>query len=134
LPKRILAIDDERRVRDIIGEMLEMNGYAVVKAGSGAEGLEKLAEGGFDLVILDVKMPGMDGYETYEQIRHNTRTEKTPILFLTAFTDSFSMDKGDAMKAWREHFGEGTTDIVYKPVSVEDLATKVQGLIGPAGE
>ncbi len=134
MPKKILAVDDEPRVRDILSEMLRMKGYEVVTAGSGSAGLKALAGGGVDLVVLDVKMPGMDGYETYEEIRHNSRTAEIPVLFLTAFTDSFSADKEEAMKAWREHFGEGTTDILYKPVSLEGLVAKVEGLVGPAKE
>jgi CheY-like chemotaxis protein len=132
MPKKILAIDDEPRVLGIIKEMLEMNGYEVRTAVSAPAGLEALGKGRFDLVILDVKMPGMDGYEAYEEIRHNTRTARIPVLFLTAFRDSFDMEKEPAAKAWQEHFGEGTTDILYKPVTIEDLHIKVEGLVGPA--
>ena len=132
MPKRILAIDDDPHVLPILEEMLAVKGYEVATAGSGAAGLNALAEGEFDLVILDVKMPGMDGYETYEEIRHHSRKGEIPVLFLTAFTDAFSADNDRAMKAWLEHFGEGTTDVAYKPVSVEELTAKVEGLIGPA--
>jgi CheY-like chemotaxis protein len=132
MPKKILAIDDDVHILPVLAEMLGRTGYEVVTAGSGSAGLRALADGGIDLVVLDVKMPGMDGYETYEEIRHNSRTGKIPVLFLTAFKDAFSADKDEAMKAWLEHFGEGTTDVLYKPVSPEDLTVKVEGLIGPA--
>ena len=113
--------------------MLQAKGYAVQAVESAVDGLKLLVEGGIDLVIVDVKMPGMDGYDTYEEIRHNPSMHDVPILFLTAFQDAFSLDKEPAFKAWRDHFKEGTTDILYKPTAVDGLAAKVESLIGPAG-
>ncbi|MFC1672114.1 response regulator [Planctomycetota bacterium] len=107
MPKTILAIDDEPRVLKTVSEMLRVKGYEVKTAESAVDGLKLLVAGDIDLVIVDIKMPGMDGYETYEEIRHNPGMCSTPVLFLTAFTNAFSVDKEPAAKAWREHFGEG---------------------------
>jgi len=78
---RLLVIDDDRKLCRLIKEYLEPMGYAVESAHSGPEGLEKAAGGGFQAVVLDVMLPGMDGFEVLKRLR---RDSDVPVLMLTA--------------------------------------------------
>lgn len=79
-----MVVDDEYEVADIVKKMLESEGYEVVVANSGDECLEKLKEVTPDLILLDIMMPGMDGWETLKQIKTNEETKDIPVSMLTA--------------------------------------------------
>ncbi|MGH7361442.1 MAG: response regulator, partial [Candidatus Methylomirabilales bacterium] len=83
MPK-ILVVDDEVHILKIIDYKLRTAGYTVITAADGVEGVEKARAERPDLILLDVMMPGMDGFEVCEQLRKNVRTAFTPILMLTA--------------------------------------------------
>jgi CheY-like chemotaxis protein len=83
--KRILCVDDEPEILEIIKFDLELDGYTVVTASSVEEALRKLSEQAFDLVLSDVKMPGLDGKDFARALR--ARGDKTPFAFLTGFSD-----------------------------------------------
>src|SRR6056297_1897635 len=89
---RILLVEDEESLMDVIRLNLEMEGYEVVPAVTGPEGLEKLRSQSFELAILDVMLPGMDGFTVCE----NARAEgvQVPVLFLTAKSASTDRVKG----------------------------------------
>jgi len=78
---RLLVIDDDRKLCRLIADYLQPMGYAVEAAHTGPDGLAKAANGGFQAVILDVMLPGMDGFEVLKQLR---RTSNVPVLMLTA--------------------------------------------------
>jgi len=81
---RILVVDDEKDIRDLVALMLTTAGYQVVLAVNGQEALRVLEEDhNFDLIVLDVMMPGMDGWEVCRQIKSNPRSKDIPVLFLT---------------------------------------------------
>ena len=84
LEARILVVDDDERNAFAAVQALEELGYEVVTAHSGEEALRRLLTEEFAVILLDLHMPGMDGYETAELIRMRRRTSRTPIVFLTA--------------------------------------------------
>lgn len=83
MAQRILVVDDEQDIRQLVALIAEASGYEVVQAANGAEGLQALQEAAFDLVILDIMMPEMDGWEVCRQIKSHQRTMETPVLILT---------------------------------------------------
>ena len=80
----ILAIDDTKRVLEIIKYFLEQEGHAVKTASDPVEGLRIAQEGGVDLILLDIMMPGMDGYAVYDTLKKDARTRDVPVIMLTA--------------------------------------------------
>jgi len=83
MPQRILAVDDEEDIRKLIALVLETAGYEVVQAEDGLAALKELEGETFDLVILDIMMPKMDGWEVCRHIKSQDRTQYTPVLILT---------------------------------------------------
>ncbi|MGB2696795.1 MAG: response regulator, partial [Candidatus Zixiibacteriota bacterium] len=81
---RILVIDDEPEITDIIATFLKEAGYEVETENSGMSALEKAKSFKPDLILLDIMMPFMDGYEVCEELKRIAQTKKTPIVFLTA--------------------------------------------------
>lgn len=84
---RILAVDDDPMNRDMISRRLEKLGYEVTDAGTGREALQKLKDGNFDLVLLDILMPDLDGFQTLEFIKADPRLRHIPVIMLTALDD-----------------------------------------------
>ncbi len=84
---RILAVDDDPMNRDMISRRLEKLGYEVTDAGTGREALQKLKDGNFDLVLLDILMPDLDGFQTLEFIKADPRLRHVPVIMLTALDD-----------------------------------------------
>lgn len=82
--KKVLLVDDELELIIAVQARLEANGYQVDTAYDGEAGLKKAMEGGYDLIILDVMMPKMDGYKVCATLKHDARYSKTPILLFTA--------------------------------------------------
>jgi len=80
---RILVVDDEDDIRNLVAVMLKTAGYQVVLADSGPEALQVLDQESFDLIVLDVMMPAMDGWEVCRQIKSKPRSKDIPVLFLT---------------------------------------------------
>jgi CheY-like chemotaxis protein len=84
--KKILVVDDESDILFVISKMLEREGYETVKAESGEKAVEVLKETKPDLILLDVMMPGWDGWETCSKIKANEETKQIPVAMLTAKT------------------------------------------------
>jgi len=82
--KTILLVDDEQELTNLLGDNLREQGYQVVTAEDGEEGLRKVQVTKPDLIVLDVMMPKMDGAQLYERLRSNLKTQTIPIIFLTA--------------------------------------------------
>jgi len=115
---RILVVDDEDNIREVVKLNLELDGYEVVTANNGKKGLQRFMGEHFDLVILDVMMPEIDGFALAEQIRlHNS---EVPIIMLTA-KDTPS-DRVQGLK-------RGADDYLTKPFDLEELQLRVQKLI-----
>jgi len=84
---RLLAVDDDELNRDMLVRRLEKNGYQVEEAASGQAALTKLQDGNYDLVLLDILMPGLDGFQTLELIKADPRLRHIPVIMLTALDD-----------------------------------------------
>ena len=76
----IMVVDDEPNIREIINRMVTKEGHEVVEATNGSEALEKVGHESIDIMILDVSMPVMDGFETLRRLRANPNTENMPVL------------------------------------------------------
>jgi two-component system response regulator MprA len=124
---RILVIDDDPRIRTVVRRGLAYEGYRVVEAGTGEEGLEKAREYLPDVVILDVMMPGIDGLEVTRRLR--AAGDDVAILMLTA---------RDEVKDRVEGLETGADDYLVKPFNFEELLARVHALLrrraAPAGE
>lgn len=115
---RILIVEDEDHIRENLKLNLELEGYEVVAVGDGAKAVKVFREQRFDLVILDVMLPEMDGFDVCEQIRLEDR--ETPILFLTA--KDASVDKIKGLKT-------GGDDYMTKPFNLEELLLRIINLL-----
>jgi two-component system KDP operon response regulator KdpE len=115
--RRVLIVDDEPNLVDAIRLYLEMEGYVILTAMSGKEALEKLRDLLPDLIILDVMMPGMDGFETLREIR---KASNVPVIMLTA-----RGEEDDKVRGLRL----GADDYVAKPFSQRELSTRVQAVL-----
>jgi two-component system alkaline phosphatase synthesis response regulator PhoP len=120
MPKRILVVDDDELVLLAIQELLTPLGFSVTVAQNGAEALRKAASEQFEIVILDVIMPEMDGFEVCGKIRRLTAYHETPILMLTA--KSGEEDKQRGMEA-------GANLYLPKPIAPKRLIALVEEAI-----
>ena len=84
MPSTILAIDDSTKILDIIKYFLEQEGYVVKTCADPVKGLELARQGGVDLILLDIMMPGMDSYTVYDKLKKSQPTQETPVIMLTA--------------------------------------------------
>ncbi|EOS23445.1 hypothetical protein C806_02950 [Lachnospiraceae bacterium 3-1] len=114
---RILMVDDNHEIREVVNILLTGEGYQVDEAADGRKALEKIRENIYDLVILDVMMPGMNGYQTCMDIR---KSKNTPILFLSAKSQVEDKTLG---------FSSGGDDYLPKPFSYQELLSRVKALI-----
>ena len=85
--KKILVVDDEPQVIKVIEARLKANGYEVITAADGAQGLQKIKESKPDLIILDILMPGVDGTDMSQTLKLDAETKDIPIIFLTCLID-----------------------------------------------
>ncbi|MEM8997050.1 MAG: response regulator, partial [Acidobacteriota bacterium] len=100
----------------VLSNLLTAAGYRVTAAGGGAEALDRLQDPGFDLVLLDVMMPKMSGYEVCRSLRTRLGVEELPVIFLTAKTQEADLVAG---------FAEGGNDYLLKPVTKAELLARV---------
>lgn len=117
---RILIVDDDVDALRLVGIMLEHEGFQIIAAASGQQAIEKAIEEKPDLIILDVMMPGIDGYQVAMQLRKHPDTQTIPILMFTAKTAVNDKVAG---------FQAGADDYLTKPIHRAELITRVQALI-----
>ena len=117
---KILLVDDEPDILEIVGYNLSNEGYQVITAENGAEGVKKAKKEKPQLIILDVMMPEMDGIEACEQIRKMPDLSNTIITFLTARGEDYSQVAG---------FDAGADDYITKPIKPKVLVSKVKALL-----
>lgn len=117
---RILVVDDEPQIRRVMRTTLTANGYEVSDARSGEEALEKLGEERFDLILLDVNLPGMNGLEACRVIRSRTLVPDVAIVMLTV--RNAEKDKVEALDA-------GADDYVVKPFSTPELLARIRAAL-----
>lgn len=111
----ILVVDDEAGVRDMLADALRMQQYAVASAADGHAALREIYEGDFDLIISDVNMPKVNGFELLERLRASGN--ETPVILLTARGDRADVAVG---------FRAGADDYVIKPFGLEELMLRVE--------
>lgn len=114
MDRKILIVDDEKNIVDIIAFNLKKEGYTVIRAADGEEGLEKAFAENPDLILLDIMMPKLDGYEVCKKIREK---KNTPIIMLTARAEE--VDKVLGLEL-------GADDYVTKPFGVRELMARVK--------
>jgi two-component system OmpR family response regulator len=111
----ILVVDDEAGVRDMLADALRMQGYAAATAADGHAALRDIYEGDFDLIVSDVNMPKVNGFELLERLR--AAGNETPVILLTARGDRADVAVG---------FRAGADDYVTKPFGLEELLLRVE--------
>ena len=121
-PPRILIVDDDRHNRLLLEVMLAPDGYSIVSAPTGEEALAMVAQQPPDLILLDVMMPGMDGYQVVARIKSNPATKHIPVIMLSALDDRNSRTHG---------LSAGAEDFLTKPVNRVELCTRVRALLRP---
>ena len=114
--KRILLVDDEKDFVKSVKEFLGMRGYEVIAAYDGASALKKVQELP-DLVLLDIKMPVMDGYEVLRRIQADLGTAKIPVIMLTSKSDSRAIFDAQKLSA---------TDYIIKPTNLQELLDMIK--------
>jgi two-component system OmpR family response regulator len=115
---KILVVEDEPSVRDLICDALSLAGYLSTPASDGFEATQLLRAENFDLIVTDVNMPRVDGYELVERIRE--RGNQTPVIFLTARNEKPDIARGLRL---------GADDYVTKPFGLEELTLRVAAIL-----
>lgn len=130
--RKILSVDDDPQVLRCFQDALKRKGYEVFVTSDPSEAATIIKEHDLDLVMLDIRMPKISGFQVFKELKK--KYSSLPVLFVTAYPKSFSMDSEDVVEMWKTDFADGNTDILYKPFEVEALYRKVEGLIGRADE
>jgi DNA-binding response OmpR family regulator len=123
MQKRVLVVDDHLPVVRLIEEALAREGFEVFSARNGAECLRKVAAQRPDLVILDVVMPVMDGFQALRRLRQRPETKDLPVIILTV-----RRERGDVLEGWTA----GANLYITKPCKMEALVAAVKRLLGSA--
>ncbi|MBN2062631.1 MAG: response regulator [Deltaproteobacteria bacterium] len=119
--KRILIVDDDEMVLIAVNELLKQEGYEVDPVSSGSEAIEKLGQGTYDLIMLDIIMPEMDGFELCRKIREMDTNKETPVVFLSAKNQD--KDRVAGMEA-------GANLFLSKPISPDKLLSIISDTLG----
>ena len=114
---RILVVDDEPKIRELIREYAEFNGFEVVEAGDGMEAAELAKAHDYDVIVMDIMMPKLDGYSAVKEIR---KTKRTPVIMLSARGEEYDKLFG---------FEIGVDDYVVKPFSPKELMARIKAVI-----
>lgn len=113
----VLVVDDSLIALELVAEILGVSGYSVIKAENGERALTLAQESTPDLILLDIRMPGMDGYEVCRRLKADSRTADIPITFLSALDDTSALLEG---------FRLGAVDYIAKPYHVEEVLARVR--------
>ena len=116
-PPRVLIVDDEEEVRLSVGEFLETQGFVIAEAGDGEEALAKAFTEKPDLILLDLRLPKVDGYQVCQTLKGNPITSVIPIIMITALNTTPQKVKGIEF---------GADDYVEKPFDLEELSARIK--------
>ena len=119
---KVLVVDDEMLIRNVIKDYLENEGYEIYEAENGLEAIRVFKEEKIDLIILDIMMPKMDGYETLKELR---KLGETPVIMLTAMKEELDKLHG---------FDLGVDDYVTKPFSPKEVVARVKAILKRDGK
>ncbi len=117
MEKKILVIDDEPLVLEVLKIRLKMKNYEVITASDGAEGIESAMREKPDLIILDIIMPGLDGYQVCRKLKEDIKTKAIPVIMLTALGQSAEREKG---------YSSGAYGYIFKPFDDEELLNSIE--------
>ena len=117
----ILVADDEEDLRELVSYRLSRSGYEVVEAVDGQEALELATERTPDLMVLDVMMPRLDGYELTRRVREQDSLRSVPVILLTARSQETDVSRG---------FDVGADDYLRKPFNPDELVARVRAVLG----
>lgn len=117
---KILIVEDDMSIRENAAEILELSDYKVLNACNGKDGLEMALVENPDLILCDIQMPVMNGYQLLKHIRQLPDLVHSRFVFLTAFSEKRDIQKGIKM---------GADDYIVKPFTVEDLLEKLKKLL-----
>jgi DNA-binding response OmpR family regulator len=115
---KVMVVDDEKGVRDLLHSFLKAEGYQAIMASNGEEAIELAKSESPNAILLDVKMPGIDGVETCRRLRAEEQTWYIPVIMMTAFGTT----KTEATDA-------GADDLINKPFDLTDLAVRVKSAL-----
>ena len=118
--QRILIVEDEQDISDLVAFNLKRSGFAVMQAHDGIEGLDKALHERPDLIVLDLMLPGRDGYSVFRELRRDPRTVAIPVIMLTARAQT--EDRIQGLEA-------GADDYLTKPFSPKELILRVQAVL-----
>ena len=121
MAKRILLVDDNTTNLQVLFQALSPEGYELLVAQSGEDALETAGGAKPDLLLLDVKMPGIDGFETFRRLRADSETAAIPVIFLSAHANVESIEQADAL---------GAEGYLTKPFDFDVIIEKVQEVLG----
>ena len=125
MAKTVLIVDDEKDIRDLLAYNLSKEGFAVLTSADGNDALDTLGKHKADLVVLDIMMPGLDGYEVCKRIRANEAWKTLPVIFLTARSAEVDQIVGLEL---------GADDYIQKPVSPRVLVARVKSILRRTNE
>ena len=117
----VLVVEDTANLRRLVAYLLDRAGYAVLQAEDGRQAIEVLKRHRPDLILLDVRMPGMDGFTFLEVIRGYPSAASIPVMMLTSLSGVRDLDRAMAL---------GVVDYLTKPIDPRTLLTKVKGVLG----
>ncbi len=120
MPNKILIVDDEPSIIVPVQFLMEQNGYDVMVAFSGEEAMEIIADKKVDLILLDIMLPVIDGFEVCQRVRENPQWNKIKIILLTALGSDANVEKGLAL---------GADAYITKPFSNVDIVEQVKALL-----
>ena len=119
--RKILLVDDSETVLQMEQMILAKSSYELILARDGEEGVAKALTTQPDLILMDVVMPKMNGFEAVKQLRENAQTRSVPIVMVTSKAEAESMETG---------YQTGCSDYIIKPIDQLELVTKVKNLLG----
>lgn len=117
---RILVVDDEPHIVKLVSFALERNGHEILQANDGAEGVKLAAEEQPDLILMDVMMPVMTGYDALDRLKSDSATRDIPVVMLSAKSQEYEQEEG---------LRRGALQYICKPFTPRDLARTVDGIL-----
>jgi len=123
--KKVLIIEDEANIQNFASRVLELEGYQVLKASDGERGMEIIRENSVSLVLLDLRLPGRDGWSVLHEIRHDAELSRIPVIVITAVAETVQRKRTLRM---------GATEYLIKPMSAHSLAKTIANVLYRGGK
>ena len=117
---KILVAEDERDIRELIAYTLMFAGYEIVQASNGADAVDLAVKENPDLILMDVRMPRMTGYQACEALKQKPETKDTPVIFLSAKGQESEIQQG---------LGAGAVKYILKPFAPDELTAQVENVL-----